>query len=150
MIVFRCALLKHVTTTLTGDGAARYGGRWNSKGVPVIYTAESRIMAVLELLIRQPIDKICADFRIVPIEFTETFTQPRLPPDWKENERTSRRVGDDALQNRNNLVIRVPSALLANSFNFLINPLSTKISQVKLHKEEPILMDERLMEALRK
>lgn len=150
MIVYRCTLLKHLGGTLSGEGAARYGGRWNSKGVPVIYTAESRIMAVLELLIRQPIDKICADFRIVPLDIPETMVQPRLPVHWKDDESISRRVGDLLLQNTANLIIKVPSALLSNSFNYLINPLSPKVAHVKILKEEPILMDKRLLEALRK
>ena len=150
MIVYRCTLLKHLAGALSGEGAARYGGRWNSKGMPVIYTAESRIMAVLELVIRQPIDKICADFRIVPLEIPETFVQPRLPANWKDDESISRRIGDAFLQDTGNLVIKVPSALLSNSFNYLINPLSPKLAHIKILKEEPILMDKRLLEALRK
>ena len=150
MIVYRCTLLKHLSSVLSGEGAARYGGRWNSKGIPVIYAAESRIMAVLELVIRQPIDKICADFRIMPLEIPETFVQPRLPGNWKDDEAISRRIGDELLQNTDNLIIKVPSALLANSFNYLINPLSPGVAHLKLLKEEPILMDKRLLEALRK
>jgi RES domain-containing protein len=150
MILYRCSLEIHVAHTLTGEGAARYGGRWNSKGVPVIYTAESRIMAVLELVIRQPIDKICADYKIQPLDVPDEFVQPKIPPQWKEDESVTKRLGDRWLRNKDNLVIKIPSALLANSFNYLINPLCAKITDVKLLKPEPILLDNRLLEALRK
>jgi RES domain-containing protein len=98
MIVYRCTLERHISNTLSGDGASYYGGRWNSKGVPVIYTAESRIMAVLELVIRQPIDKICSEYRILPIEAPDDVTVPKLPARWKEDDRITRKVGDDLLR----------------------------------------------------
>jgi RES domain-containing protein len=150
MIIFRCTLESHIAGTLSGEGALRYGGRWNSKGVPVIYAAESRIMAVLELLIRQPIDKICAQYKILPLDIPDTIFQPKIPAHWKEDELVSRKLGDELLKNRNNLVIKVPSALLSNSYNYLVNPLSPKIDQVRLLSPEAILMDDRLLEALRK
>lgn len=150
MIVYRCTLERHVLHTLSGEGAAQYGGRWNSKGVPVIYTAESRIMAVLELVIRQPIDKICSDYRIIPMETPDDFLIPKLPPRWKEDERLTRKAGDELLRQGSSLLIRVPSALISNSYNYLINPLSADIQKVKLLSPESILMDTRLLEALRK
>lgn len=149
MIVYRCTLEAHVENTLMGEGAARYGGRWNSKGIPVIYTAESRIMAILELVIRQPIDKICSDYRVVPLEIPDSVTTPKLPGRWKEDERITRKIGDDLLR-KGVFLIQVPSALISNSYNYLINPLSPEIKKVKLLAIEPILMDQRLLEALRK
>jgi RES domain-containing protein len=150
MIFYRCTLESHLDNTLSGEGASRYGGRWNSKGVPVIYTAESRIMAVLELVIRQPIDKICSDFRILPIQAPDNFMQPKIPADWKEDELITQRLGDGLLRNKDNLIIKVPSALLSNSYNYLINPLSAAIKEVKILKPELILLDDRLLQALRK
>jgi RES domain-containing protein len=151
MIVYRCTLERHISNTLSGDGAAQYGGRWNSKGVPVIYSAESRIMAVLELVIRQPIDKICSEYRILPIEAPEDMmTVPKLPAHWKEDERVTRKIGDDLLRKGDHLLIKVPSALISNSYNYLINPFSIEIQKVRLMEPETILMDSRLLEALRK
>lgn len=150
MIVYRCTLDIHLDSTLAGEGAFRYGGRWNSKGVPAIYAAESRILAVLELVIRQPIDKICATYKILPIEVPDHFIEPKLPQKWKQDESITRKIGDNLLRNGENLLIKIPSALLANSFNYIINPRSPKISNVKLLQPEPILLDNRLLEALRK
>jgi RES domain-containing protein len=150
MIVYRCTLEEHITGMLSGEGAARYGGRWNSKGVPVVYAAENRIMAVLELLIRQPIDKIYSDYRVLPIELPDDTFIPKLPVHWKENESITRKTGDELLRGGIHLLIKVPSALISNSYNYLINPLSPKIQKVKLLMPETILMDNRLLEALRK
>jgi RES domain-containing protein len=150
MIVFRCTLEAHIESTLTGEGALRYGGRWNSKGIAAIYTAESRILAVLELVIRQPIDKICADYRILPIEVPDKFVEPKIPQKWKQDESITRKIGDNFLKNSEHLLIKIPSVLLANSFNYIINPRSSEISQIKLLQPEQILLDRRLLEALRK
>jgi RES domain-containing protein len=150
MIVFRCTLDIHIPTTLSGEGAFRYGGRWNSKGVSVIYTAESRIMSILELLIRQPIDKIASNYRILPIEIPMRFIEPDLPENWKEDPKRTQRIGDDLLKVKENLIIRVPSALLSNSYNFLINPMGDNFDKVRLLDTEPILIDQRLLTALRK
>jgi RES domain-containing protein len=150
MIVFRCSLDIHLESTLTGEGAMRYGGRWNSKGIAAIYTAESRILAVLELVIRQPIDKICAEYRILPIQVPDKFVEPKIPQKWKQDEAISRKIGDNLLKNQEHLLIKIPSALLANCYNYIINPRSPEISHVKLLQPEPILLDNRLLEALRK
>lgn len=150
MIVFRCTLETHNENTLTGEGAMRYGGRWNSKGVAAIYTAESRILAVLELVIRQPIDKICADYSILPIEVPDKFVEPKIPQKWKQDESITRKIGDNLLKSSEHLLIKIPSVLLANSFNYIINPRSAEISQVRLLQPEQILLDIRLLEALRK
>jgi RES domain-containing protein len=150
MIVFRCSLEAHLASTLAGEGAMRYGGRWNSKGVPAIYTAESRILAVLELVIRQPIDKICAEYRILPIEVPDKVMEPKIPHRWKHDESITRKIGDSLLKDTGTLVVKIPSALLANSYNFIINPRSNQITKVKLLQPEQILMDNRLLEALRK
>jgi RES domain-containing protein len=150
MIVYRCTLEAHIETTLAGEGALRYGGRWNSKGVAAIYTAESRILAVLELVIRQPIDKICADYRILPIEVPEQFIEPKIPQKWKQDESITRKIGDNFLKSSEHLLIKIPSVLLANTFNYLINPRSPEVTKVKLLQPEQILLDGRLLEALRK
>ena len=150
MIVFRCSLDIHIPATLAGEGAFRYGGRWNSKGVAAIYTAESRILAVLELVIRQPIDKICSDYRLLPLDIPDNVVEPKVPQKWKQDESITRKIGDNLLRNPDNLVIKIPSALLAKSFNYIINPRCPQLSQVKMLEPEPILLDNRLLEALRK
>ncbi len=151
MIVYRCSLEKHIVGMLYGTGAFQYGGRWNSIGTPAIYCAESRIMAILEILIRQPIDKIATDFRIIPIEIDGAYTTPTLPATWKEDFIVTREIGDALLKNPSVLAFKVPSALLAESYNFVINPIHPAIkTSIKVLKPEKILLDDRLLEALRK
>ena len=136
---------------LSGVGALKYGGRWNSIGVPAIYVAESRILAILEILIRQPIDKITNDFRIVPIEINGEYLTPDLPRNWKQNELISKEIGDGLLNDPETLFFKVPSALLTDSYNFVINPNHPQLTKtLKVLPPEKILMDERLLQALRK
>ncbi len=136
---------------LTGAGASMYGGRWNSIGVPAIYAAESRIMAILEIVIRQPIDKIAAEFRLIPIEIGEQIFEPVLPDKWRGDESISREIGDTILREPNTLVFKVPSALLSHSFNYVINPSHPHINTtIKVLETEKILLDDRLLSILSK
>ena len=151
MIVYRCSLDKHISGMLSGAGALKYGGRWNSIGTAAIYTAESRMMAILEILIRQPIDKIANDFRIIPVEFDGNYISPDLPKNWKKDIVITQEIGDKILNDPSILAFKVPSVLLAESYNFVINPLHPDINNlVKVLTPEKILMDDRLLKALRK
>ena len=71
MIVYRLAKNKFASD-LSGKGAEISGGRWNSKGVRMLYTCESRALCALEIAVRMPLSIIPEDYRIVEIELPET------------------------------------------------------------------------------
>jgi RES domain-containing protein len=143
MIVYRCVRRKFATNPLSGEGAKELGGRFNSVGVPVVYACEHRAMAILELAIRQPISQIAEDFVIIPIEIPESNVSPTLIVGWEKNQLSTKEEGDKLLK-AGNLVIKVPSSLLNNCYNYLINPKSDKITEAKALAPEPILLDERI------
>lgn len=143
MIVFRCVRRKFATNPLSGEGAKEFGGRFNSVGVPAVYASEHRAMAILELSIRQPISQIAEDFVIIPIEIPESNVLLKLNGGWEKDQDSTKAAGDKLLK-EGNLVLKVPSSLLNNCYNYLINPKSNNISKAKALEPEPILLDERI------
>jgi RES domain-containing protein len=150
MIVYRCALKKW-SKDLSGQGAFMYGGRWNSPGVYMLYTAENNVLAALEVALRIPLEHISKDYWMVPIDVRGEvkFEEPSLPKSWNLKSDVTRSVGDDFIKKANALAMKVPSALISDAFNYLINPKHPDIRKVKVLEPRPILFDKRLMEMIR-
>jgi len=150
MIVFRCTLLKWARD-LSGTGAYLHGGRWNSPGMAVLYTAENNVLAAFEVALRIPLDHISKNYVMVPLELPDTddIHTPKLPKSWYSDQKTTQRLGDEFLKEAKHLVMKVPSALISDSYNYLLNPKHELIKKVKASAPRPILFDKRLMELIR-
>ena len=85
MIVFRQSK-KQYCTHLSGTGASLAGGRWNSKGTALLYTAESRDLCMAEVAVHLPVGIVLKYYFLVTLEIpedqTETVGENSLPPDW--------------------------------------------------------------------
>lgn len=150
MTVFRCCLLKWARD-LTGTGAYLYGGRWNTPGTRLIYTAENNVLAAFEVALRIPLDQISKDYVMIPIDLpddADVFT-PALPKNWRSDLNFSQHAGDAFAKEGRHLLMKVPSALISDSFNYLINPAHPLIKKVKVKEPRTILFDKRLMEMIR-
>ena len=83
---WRIVKKKHASTAFTGEGAAKAGGRWNSRGVPVVYTSCTRSLATLENLMRLN-PPLTFNYVAIPVEFddalVEVFPVRNLPADWR-------------------------------------------------------------------
>ena len=110
---------------LSGEGAARSGGRWNHKLLPVVYSAECLPLATLEAFVHlhnRPDNQV-----YVRMIFSERIVQriedlSELPTNWKADTDATRKLGSDWLRDRVSAVLSVPSAVVPLSRNFLINP----------------------------
>lgn len=148
MIVYRCLNNKFLADPLSPIGAMSLGGRFNSVGIPVVYTAEHRAMAIFEILTRLPIETIIKTYSVVPIEVPDTpsFIISPWGDGWQNEAVKCLDLGDHALSDKNNLLIQVPSSLLNNCFNYLINPQNSEFhTKIKPHDAEPIIFDERII-----
>ncbi len=133
---------------LSGEGARRYGGRWNPVGVPAIYTSQSRALAALEVLVHlSAIDtpKIVHD--ISEIEFPSRLTEwpaiERLNLDLLD-ERQTQEFGRQWVEGNRSLVLAVPSLLIREEFNFIINPRHRYFHRVAVSRQRPFVFDPRL------
>ena len=147
MQLYRLARRKYAQA-LDGQGAALYGGRWNSIGHPVVYTAEHRSLAVLEYRVNNPLP--VADLLIVTLEVPDGSQQSlsleELPEGWSRYayENLCAPLGDEWLREQETLILRVPSAVVAQENNVLINPLHPQMNRVKVVDALPFMIDERM------
>lgn len=149
MIVFRVCKSKHARD-LSGHGAEIAGGRWNSKGTPLVYTSDSRALCTAEIAVRTPLGIVPSDYDLVTIEIPEdsilTLSKEDLPVHWKSfpHNESTRKIGDTFQAEGKFLVLKVPSAVVQDEYNFLINPLHSERAKIKVIQIEPFAFDERL------
>lgn len=150
MILYRCSLLKWAHD-LTGTGSYLYGGRWNTPGIRLIYAAENNVLAAFEVALRIPLDQISKNYVMIPIEVPDStdIYSPKLPKNWNNDIKLTRHLGDTFAKEGYHLLMKVPSALITDSYNYLINPHHGLIKKVKPKEARPILFDKRLMEMIR-
>ncbi len=125
----------------SGRGAFLYGGRWNSPGKYMLYTASSRALALLELLVHVPLDVIrFKDYKILSFQ---------LPPESiieeVEGYENVRLIGNSFLEKNEQLVLQVPSVIIPEEFNYLINPLHPTFHKIELMDTRPLKVDPRFI-----
>jgi RES domain-containing protein len=135
---------------LSGTGARLYGGRWNSVGKPLVYLASSRALAVLEVLVHLPPALIPSNYCIVTLDVPNDVTEIQLntlPPNWQEFPEPGvlKTIGDQFITNNKHLLCSVPSAIVKEERNYLLNPAHANFLKVKQVGKEPFSFDERLV-----
>ena len=135
---------------LTGKGAALFGGRWNSKGIYILYTAATASLALLETIVHTstfPKEGFC----ILEIEIPENkileIKEKQLPSDWRMLPAPARlrKIGDSFVRNREYLALKIPSVILPGEFNYLLNPEHPDFKKIRVIKTNKISVDERLV-----
>jgi RES domain-containing protein len=136
---------------LSGNGSRLYGGRWNSEGRAMVYLASSRSLAVLEALAHLSPTNIPDDYCIMIVEVPDhSFTElaiDTLPQYWSEYPEPNilKQIGNQFLTQKKNLLLKVPSAIVKEEFNYLLNPLHEDAEKVKIVSKQPFNFDARLL-----
>jgi|SRR5690348_11093686 len=134
----------------SGIGARDHGGRWNSKGIAVVYAAETRSLAALEQLVQLLKPRILRGYVVASIEFDDSQVQRidlgRLPLGWNKPVAPPalRHYGDDWVAAGRLPVLAVPSAVISGEWNYLINPAHADFAAMKKSTAEPFVYDRRL------
>lgn len=147
--VWRLVTARFADTAFSGEGARRYGGRWNPKGVPVVYTSGSLSLALLEMLVQdQPLR---ARYVAIPAEIppgveVERLDMDRLPADWRTPAalETLRAIGGDWASRLATAVLAVPSAVISAETNYLLNPRHPGFGQILVGEAQELVTDLRL------
>ncbi|HMT30202.1 MAG TPA: RES family NAD+ phosphorylase [Bacteroidia bacterium] len=153
MILFR--LCREIySRDLTGKGAEKSGGRWNSKGNPMLYTSETRALCLAEMMVNLPINLIPKDFSMVSIFVPDelriqTLNLEHLPADWNlfPHSRSTQKLGDDFIYEGKFIALRVPSVVVPLEYNVVINPRHPEIDRVKITEVNAFSIDARLLES---
>lgn len=130
--------------TLDGEGAARFGGRWNSPGRPVVYLAEHPALALVEVLVHLdlPPEDLPDDYVMLRVALPDD-----PPPEQAEATTEPRAAGDAWLARGAVPVLRVPSAVVPQAANLLLNPRHPAAAPAHIAGREPFRFDPRLLRA---
>ncbi|MES2061056.1 MAG: RES family NAD+ phosphorylase [Bacteroidota bacterium] len=150
MILYRISKCIYIKD-LTGTGARMYGGRWNSEGKSMVYLASSRALAVLEVLVHLPPLLLPDNFCIAEVEVPDksilTLDVKSLPDNWQSASSPAelKTLGNQFIKETKYLMMKVPSSVVPEEYNYLLNPWHPDIRKVKLLNTHPFNFDDRLI-----
>jgi RES domain-containing protein len=129
-----------------------FASRWNSNGIEVLYFASSRALACLENVVRLHGDELSAKFKVTVIDVSENLVEDldinKLPDNWYFTDPSAyelcRPFGDKWVKSNSSLLLKVPSAIIKNEYNFLVNPKHSDFNKIKLRGIEPFYFDPRI------
>ena len=146
MIVYRVGKTKF-SNDLSGEGARLHGGRWNHILTPCIYTSESRALALLEYTVNVNIDDIPRSLSITTFEITgagiQELTIAALPGNWTESPApaSTKDFGTNLLTLMTSLGLKIPSAVIKQEFNFILDPKHLDAKGFKILAVEDFVFD---------
>ena len=150
MIVWRLTLKQHAAPD--GEGARRYGGRWNKPGTPVVYTSGTLSLAALEYLVH--VDSDILPDALVKIRATipdslkiETIDTANLPADWNDKviPVSLQELGTSWANQAKSPVLKVPSVVIEHEWNYVLNPLHQDFSKITWDTGTRFSLDPRLL-----
>ena len=150
MQLWRICRRRYAADAATGEGARLYGGRWNSRGMRVVYASTSLALAAVETFVNlepnlQPKDLVSIEGEL-PEELEIGRLDPKtLPPDWhKTRDESLRRFGDEWIRAGRTMALLVPSAAIRGEWNVLLNPIHADFQKVTFGKTAPFDFDARM------
>ncbi len=150
--VYRLIKKRFAADPLSPDGARLFGGRWNSKGVAMVYASDSISLAVLEILVHLHRHEALEGFVLCEIPLPDGATmelaQEALPENWRHDPPpfSTMAIGDEWIARRESLALAVPSTIIPQQSNLLINPHHDQFKALEKEvKVETFPLDGRLM-----
>ena len=148
MIAYRLSLDMY-KDDLGGTGAKLFGGRWNNVGVSALYTTENISLAVLELLVRTDKKNIPLNHYLLQIDIPDTASKVLIPKNklkasWKDDIHLTQWMGSEFMHAGESLVLQVPSAVVDEEHNFVINPMHPHFNKIKIVSAKKFQFDTRL------
>jgi len=140
---------------LAGLGGLKYSGRWHTSGHAIVYFADSLAAAMLEMLVHLEVqeDEMPLGFLALHVTVPDDLTVATLTAsasEWQEDIASSRAVGDAWLRSNETALARVPSAVLQDTTNFLLNPVHPDAARLTLQSKNPLRFDPRLIKRARR
>lgn len=148
MVVYRITSKKYAQD-LSGTGAAIFGGRWNKKGTAVVYTGESREIALLETLVHTP-PLMVPNLDIITLEIPDdsitAIKATELPKNWADYPAPSvlAEIGSRWIQKGETIALKVPSCIIHSASNYILNCRHPEFHRVKIIDHQPFRFDTRL------
>lgn len=149
MLCYRIVSPRWADTALSGEGARLYGGRWNSPGKRCVYAAGSRSLAALEMLVHLTGTARGLEWSLLTFEIPDkniVAGSPTLPIGWDAMPpgEASQSIGDTWLEKGASVAMRIPSVVIPEETNVLINPLASNFESIKFVERRTFQLDLRL------
>ena len=141
---------------LLGIGGLEYPARWHNRGVPVVYLAEHPALAMLEVMVHFDLSQgqlpktfklleVSVDAKANDAKIVQHLDSKALSENWQQDEMSTRAIGDEWLLCQSSLLLRVPSAVMPNSFNYLLNPRHPSMKKASIKSQINYPFDTRLL-----
>lgn len=148
--VWRLVTVRFAESAFTGEGARLYGGRWNRKGIPLVYTSGTQSLAMLEMLVQD--DPMRARYLMIPATIPkgvmiERVSVETLPADWRElaAREQLQAIGTAWAKQLTSAVLAVPSTVIPAETNYLLNPLHPVFAKIEIGGPQTFITDLRLI-----
>jgi RES domain-containing protein len=158
MRVWRLCKAAYAAEAFSGEGARRFAGRWNSRGVPIVYASTSLSLAAIELFVHlepglAPSDLVYLAAELPQGEPGRTLSPSELPPDWWTDDAAAgtgltRGLGDAWIRDRTSLALMVPSVPIRSEWNMLLNPLHAGMKELRIEPPQPFVFDARMFQKM--
>jgi RES domain-containing protein len=148
---WRIVATRLASGAFSGEGARRDGGRWNSPGVRMVYTAGTISLALLEILVHLNTGDPIPLYSRCSVRFDDSLVialdLKQLPRNWRQSPTpaAARAVGDQWIASARSAVLKVPSAVVEEESNYLINPAHADFKLIEIGQFQPIRLDPRLL-----
>jgi len=151
VLLYRISKTKRIDD-LSGEGARLYGGRWNLKGTPVLYTSDSTALATLETLVHTPLNLMPKNLSIATLELADNLdilalNSEELPKRWWMNPAPPElaQIGQRWVEKQSDVALVVPSSVIPSGEgrNYILNPRHPDFTKVKIVKVSAYNYDER-------
>ena len=150
MFFWRICRRRYAAEAANGEGARLYGGRWNSRGLRVVYASTSLALAAVETFVNLEPNLRPPDLVSIEGEIPDAIEVPRLdlatlPAHWHEtSDESLRHLGDAWIRGRESVALLVPSAAIRGEWNVLLNPAHADSSRTKLRAPQTFEFDTRM------
>ena len=151
MFVWRLTRKAYAGDALDGEGSRRHGGRWNHVGSPMVYASGTLSLCVLEYLVNVSVNDLPNDLVSIQIQLPENLPLTKisfkeLPSDWRSfpSVEALKDIGTDWVADQKTAVLVVPSAVIPNELNYLINPLHPRTKDIRIEAVGSFTLDPRL------
>jgi RES domain-containing protein len=148
--LWRVVKSKHAATAFDGKAAQRFGGRWNSRGHRAVYASGTKSLAVLEVLVHldvgRPLPRLVAFTFAVDATLIDRLAAAQLPRQWRTSRGllATQQIGDQWLASGRALALAVPSTIVPEELNYVLNPAHPAFARLRFGPSIPFLLDPRL------
>ena len=148
--LWRVVKRRRAATAFDGIAAQRFGGRWHSPGRRAVYASASKSLALLEVLVHldvgRPLPRLVAFTFDVDSGLIEQLAAAQLPRHWRtaRGVLATQRIGDEWLASCSALALAVPSAIVPEERNYVLNPAHAAFGRLQFGRPIPFLLDPRL------